>query len=271
MKILKVWIPLLLSVFFITACTTTPFSKENTTYERIKASNKIIVGMSGEQPPFSLFVEGNGAIGLDVDISSAVAKKLGVEFEIKIMKFENLQTALKNNEIDMIISSFSVSEERKKDFLFSEPYAEVGKSLLTTKVKLKEITNSTGFNDASVNIVALENSTSLDLIKKRMPKANITAIAHYEDALLMIRAGEADALVTDLTLCELAIIRDGQKELTMLHRPLAVEDIAIAINKNEPLLNDILSGHIKHMKDMGKIEEIRNSWFTNPRWIALIP
>lgn len=271
MRNLKLWFPLFFTTLFLAACANGPFSKENTAYERIKTSHKIIVGMSGEQPPFNLFVEGNGPIGIDVDIANSVAKHLDAKVEFSIMKFELLQDALKNGEIDMIISSFSVSEKRKETLLFSPPYMQIGKSLLTTKTKLKTIIDTTGFNDKSIHLTGLDKSTSEDLAEERMPKAKFTPVSHYEQALIMIRAGEADALICDLTLCELAMIRDAQKELTILQNPLAVEDVAVAVNKNEPELNAVISEHINHLENMEQLKEIRKAWFENPRWIALLP
>ena len=268
---LKLWTSLFITALFLTACATNPFSKENTTYDRIKESNKIVVGMTGEQPPFNLFVEGNGTIGIDVVIANSVAKHLNADVEISIMKFELLQAALENGDIDMIISSFSVSEKRKEELLFSPPYMEIGKSLLTTKSKLKKIIDTTGFDDKSIRLVALDKSTSIDLAKERMPQATITPVAHYEQALIMIRADETDALICDITLCELAMLRNPQMDLTVLPTPLAVEGIAVAVDKNEPELNAAISEHIKQLKNTGQLKEIRKAWFENLRWIYLLP
>ncbi len=268
---IKLWLVLFFAAIFLNACSNTLFFPKNTTYKRIKESHKLRVGMTGEQPPFNLFVSKTDTVGYDVDVAKFIAKALNAKVKISIIPFENLQNALKKHEIDMIISSFSVSKTRMKNFSFSIHYAKTAKSILTTKAKLKAIIASTGFNDKSVHLVALENSTSFDLAKKRLPHAKITTISHYEQALIMMDAGTADGLVADLPICELAIIRDTRNELTILKKPLSIEDVAIATNKNEPELQSIISNTIKKLIKTGEMDKIHNEWFNNPRWIALLP
>lgn len=227
--------------------------------------------MTGEQPPFNLFVPRLGMKGYDVDVTTFIAKALDAQVEISIMPFKNLQNALKKHQIDMIISGFSVSKKRIKNVSFSIPYTKTAKTLLTTKAKLKEITDSTNTNDKSIHLVALENSTSLDLAKIRIPDAKITTIPHYEQALIMMHAGKTDELIADLPICELSIIRDTRNELTILKKPLLIKDVAIATNQNEPELQAIISNTSKKLIKTGKIEKIHNKWFANPQWIALLP
>ena len=171
----------------------------------------------------------------------------------------------------MIISGFSVSKKRIKNVSFSIPYTKTAKTLLTTKAKLKEITDSTNANDKSIHLVALENSTSLDLAKIRIPDAKITTIPHYEQALIMMHAGKTDELIADLPICELSIIRDTRNELTILKKPLLIKDVTIATNQNESELQAIISNTSKKLIKTGKIEKIHNKWFANPQWIAILP
>ncbi|MCK5818968.1 MAG: amino acid ABC transporter substrate-binding protein [Psychromonas sp.] len=268
---LRLWIILFFTTIFLTACTnSSPFAK-NTTYQRIQKTHKMVVGMTGEQPPFNLFVSSQGTIGYDVDVAQSVAKALDAKLEISIMPFSKLQKALKEHKIDMIISAFSISKKRTENLSFSIPYAKTAKSILTTKEKLKTIFDSTGFNHKSINLVALKNSTSVDLAKRRIPNAKITTIPHYEQAIIMMYNGKADALVADLTICELSIIRDTRNDLVIFKKPLSIENIAIATNLNEDLLQSIISNNIKKLIKTGAMDKIHKKWFNDPRWISLLP
>ena len=227
--------------------------------------------MSGEQPPFNFYSNLETVIGYDVELAMALAKSLEVEIIIELMPFPELMNALKNHKIDIIISGFAYSEARSKEITFVGPYALSGKSMLITKKRLKEIRATTGFNHKDIHLMALENSTSKTLAEQRLEKAKLTPIKHYEDALLALRSGAADALVADLAVCELAVIRDTAQQLTTLQKPLAVEEIGIAINKEEPLLESHLSAQLRDLNKTDELKKLHNKWFNNPGWLDLLP
>lgn len=73
---LMAWIILFFTTIFLTACANSIFFTKNTTYQRIQKTHKMVVGMTGDQPPFNLFVPSRGTIGYDVDVAQAVAKAI---------------------------------------------------------------------------------------------------------------------------------------------------------------------------------------------------
>ena len=263
-------IPLVISLAF-TMFYTQIVNATNSTFERINEEGVLIVGMSGEQPPFNFVSNLETVIGYDVDLATALGKSLEVEVRIELMPFSDLMQALEKQKIDIIISGFAYTEARSQEITFIGPYALSGKSMLITKKRLKEIQDTTGFNHKKVQLMALENSTSEILAQERLEKAKLTPIKHYEDALLALRSGEADALVADLAICELAVIRDTAKELTTLQKPLAVEEIGVAINKNEPLLEKRLSEQLRALSKSDKLKALHDKWFNNPGWLELLP
>jgi polar amino acid transport system substrate-binding protein len=79
-------------------------------------------GTSAVTEPFS-FVDGSQKIvGLDVEIASLVAKKLNRKLEIVNMDFGAMIPALIAKKVDMIGACITITEERAKKVLFSEPY-----------------------------------------------------------------------------------------------------------------------------------------------------
>ncbi|MSN96618.1 amino acid ABC transporter substrate-binding protein [Campylobacter sp. FMV-PI01] len=88
-----------------------------------QASEKVLkVGLNANYQPFE-YVKINFQIaGFDVDLINEIAKKVGFKFEIIDMKFENLISAIENNEVDIAISAISITPERAKRVIFSKPY-----------------------------------------------------------------------------------------------------------------------------------------------------
>ncbi|WP_028864527.1 transporter substrate-binding domain-containing protein [Psychromonas aquimarina] len=273
MNILPVRIPLL--GFFLCSIFIIFFSHsaqaDNETFKRISENGVLVVGMSGEQPPYNFVTNKESIIGFDVELAEQLADSLGVKMQIALMPFPELLNALQENRVDLIISGFSISEQRLQKVDFVGPYARVGKSLLTSKKTLDRIRNSTGFNHANVNLVALENSTSITLARERLSEADLQTVTHYEDAVLAILSGQADALIADLTICDLLVIRDQSSDLTKLQEPLAVEKIGIAVNKNEPLLESRLTEQLQLIQNSGDLQKLHQKWFNNAGWLNLLP
>ncbi len=90
--------------------------------KEILQSKNLIVGVD---VPYGVmeYRDENGALaGIDIDISKAISKALGVDAEFRIIPFKNLFPALQNGSIDLAISAVSITRERQKSLLFSVPY-----------------------------------------------------------------------------------------------------------------------------------------------------
>lgn len=231
----------------------------------------LTIGMSGEQPPFNFVNTQETVIGYDVDIAYHLAEKMGLEVRIVLMPFAELIPALEKGKVDIVMSGLAVTEKRKKQVLFSVGYALGGKSILTTKANIRRIYESTGFNDESVKLVALKNSTSEELAKNRLAKAKLTPVKHYEDGLLAVLSGEADGMVADLTVCELAVFRDTTNKLTLLKRPIGTEKMAVALAKGNEALQKEINVHLTTFTEDGGTDALHNKWFVQGGWLDLVP
>ena len=79
------------------------------------------IGISPEYPPFE-FIKDGKLQGFSVDLGEALAKELSRKAEFIEMNFSGLIAALQSRKIDLIISSLSITENRKKVVRFSMPY-----------------------------------------------------------------------------------------------------------------------------------------------------
>jgi len=97
------------------------------------SANALRVGMDLNYPPFEMQDHAGEAAGISVELARALAAHLGRPLEIVPMDFSGLIPALKSGNLDLIISSMTATEERRKSILFSEPYAHTGLALLVGK------------------------------------------------------------------------------------------------------------------------------------------
>ncbi|MCR4789884.1 MAG: transporter substrate-binding domain-containing protein [Treponemataceae bacterium] len=85
-------------------------------------SDKVIkLGTNAAFPPFE-YVEGKDVVGFDITMGEKIAKDMGVKLEVIDMAFDSLIPAVQSGAIDFVAAGMSVTEERKQNVDFSEPY-----------------------------------------------------------------------------------------------------------------------------------------------------
>ena len=93
--------------------------------EDIEKEGTLLVGLSGDYPPFEFYkmIDGKETlVGFDVMLAEKIAEELGVEVEFKNMDFNSLIGALQSGQVDMVISGMSPNETRLKQVDFSDFY-----------------------------------------------------------------------------------------------------------------------------------------------------
>ncbi len=98
-----------------------------------KESGVLRLGTSSVTEPFS-FVDGSGKIvGYDIELARHIAKTLGKKLEIVNMDFGGMIPALISAKVDMIAACITITDERSKQVLFSQPYYVGGIAALVRK------------------------------------------------------------------------------------------------------------------------------------------
>ena len=90
----------------------------------------LVVGMDLTYPPFETKDTNGNPFGVSVDMVTALSDHLGRPVEIKPMAFNGLIAALKTDSIDLVLSSMTANDERRKSIDFSDPYVRTGLSIL---------------------------------------------------------------------------------------------------------------------------------------------
>lgn len=233
-------------------------------------SGVLKVAMSGDQPPYNMTTRDKKLIGFDVDLAHSMANAMKVKLEIVEMPFGELMPALNKGKVDMIISGMAITAERSQLASFIGPYNVSGKSILSTKEVMEELQHE-GFNTEESRIVALANSTSKTFAEQNMPKAKVSTISNYDEGVKLLLSGKADALVADMAICKLSVLRNPGSGLVTSKKPLSIEPIGIAIPSNNPQLENLVRNFLNTYERVGIIETLQNKWFENSNWIIALP
>ena len=261
----------LVALLFITASALPTVARAGDTLRRIIDFNTLNVGMSADQPPMNMRNRQGGLMGFDVDLARAMAAAMRVKLEIKVMPFGELMQALERDEIDMIISGMAITPARTEQVSFVGPYMMSGKSILTRDAVLAEVSEAGEFNRADLRLLALKNSTSTTFIREVAPEARLTEVTHYDEAVQLIIDGKADALVADLPICVLSVLRHPDAGLVTLDQPLTVEPQGIAISKDDGQFLNLVGNYLDAYAKMGVLTKLRKKWLEEKAWIAELP
>jgi ABC-type amino acid transport substrate-binding protein len=239
--------------------------------ERIVKTGKIRVGVSGDQAPLNVKSRSGELIGLEIDLVRMMAQSMGVTVEYVTRPFPELLPALKNGDVDIVMSGMAITAERSLDAVFVGPYMMSGKSLLTKNQALADVSRPEDINQAHLTIAALRNSTSQSFVQKRLPIAKLVTVETYDEGIHGIMKGEVDALVADMPACALAVLRYPDENLLTLSAPFTVEPIGIAIRASELSLQSFLDNYVEAFKESGLIEMLRVQWLESSNWISQLP
>lgn len=239
--------------------------------DRVVETGVLRVAMSVDQPPFNMRNRAKTIIGFDVDLAKALANAMQVKLEIIERPFAGLLPAVTGGEADIAISGITITPERTRSVSFVGPYTLSGKSMLTTARIKKVATSGADFNDPEIRIVALRDSTSESFVRRQLPKADLHTIPNYNEGIQMLLTGQVDAMVADIPILQLSMLRYPDASLAMIEPQLSVEPLGLAIAQGDAQFENLLRNYLHAFEQSGLLPRLRDRWFKDNNWIATLP
>jgi polar amino acid transport system substrate-binding protein len=231
---------------------------------------ELIVGTSGDYPPFTATAKEGRLIGYDVDLANVIASAMGVKAKVVKMPFGDLLTALEAGKIDMVISCLTIMPKRNLKVAFAGPYFLSGQSILTTRETAFKATKLADMNKAGFSLAVPGGTTSEIIAKQSISDAKIVVAKDMDEALQLLLTGKVQAVMSDVATCAVAAFRNQDKGLMSTDR-LTFEPIGIAVSQTDPLLVNWLNNFILVMKGNGDLDELGQKWFKDSWWIKMLP
>lgn len=227
--------------------------------DQIKQRDKLVVGVKYDTKLFGLKDPASGDVqGFDVDMAHALAKSiLGDEskVELKEVTSKTRIPMLNNGDVDMVIATMTITDERKKEVDFSDVYFQAGQSLL-----VKKGSPITGIQDvtADTTILAAKGATSIKNIEAKVPGVKVLEYDNYQDAFNALKAGQGDALTTDDAILYGMAAQDPNYEV--VGEPFTDEPYGIAVKKGQTALVEAINKGLTDMKADGSYDETYKKW-----------
>ena len=238
--------------------------------ERVLTNGELCVGVSGNQPPFNVTNRSGELMGLEIDLATMLAGAFGVEVKFVTKPFGDLLAVLDASEVDIVMSGMAITAERSLKHEFVGPYMLSGKSILTNERALAAATQA-DFNRSDLKLAALENSTSQRFIERNLPEAQLVTVKDYDAGVKMVISDEVDALVADMPICLLSVMRYPNDGLVTLDQPMTVEPIGIAMPTSDARLKSVIESYISAFEGTGLLDQLRKKWLEDGSWIVALP
>ena len=240
------------------------------TMERIVKKGELVVGTTGTQPPMSAINKRGEFMGMDIDLSKAMANAMGVKLKFAKMPFAELLPALEAGKVDMILSGMTITGERNKKTAFVGPYVVTGKGILAIAERFAALKEAKGLDTPEVTIAALRDSTSQKFAETSIPKAKLVLVGSYDEAIDLLLKKKIDVIVADFQFCALTAYRQQEKGLIAGRSPLSFEPLGIAMAEDTLLINWV-QNFLNEFQGTGELKKVSDKWLNIGSWIDELP
>lgn len=227
------------------------------------ADGVLTVGLDDTFAPMGFRDDNNELVGFDIDLAKAVGEKLDVEVEFVPIDWAMKETELNSANIDCIWNGYSITEDRKKQVAFSEPYLDNRQIII---VLADSDINSK--DDLSDKIVAVQKeSSALDAVNADsdfVSSLQDGKCVEYDtniDCFMDLEAKRSDAIVCDEVLARYVMKQRGEEKYKVLADDFGVEEYGIGFRLNDMDTVDKVNGAIEQLKDEGAYDTIYQTWF----------
>ncbi len=224
-------------------------------------SKSIIVGLDDSYPPMGFKDDSGEIVGFDVDLAKEAAKRLDRPVEFKAIDWSSKEAELKSGRVDVLWNGLDITEERKQNMLFSEPYMK-NRQVVFVPVNA----DVASIDQLKGKIIGTQSgSTAESFLDDNQDYAaqfsEVKKYSDYIDAFMDLENGRIDAVVTD----ELVGTYYMQKHPNIFKETEIVigepTDFGIAFAKDNQALRDEVQKVMDEMKKDGTIAKISEKWF----------
>ena len=254
----------LVLVFAVSAmfagCNNTSLSQGDNSWEKIKEKGVLVLGLDDNFPPMG-FRDGKGEIiGFDIDVAREVCSRLGIELKLQPIDWSAKEQELNSGNIDCIWNGFTITEERKENVLFTEPYMKSRQIIIV-------LANSpyNQLSDLEGKKLGLQAESSADdaLNASEDFKSKLKEVVYFDDnymAFMDLVKGGVDAVLMDEPAAKyyMQLINNN---IRIFDKELAIEQYGIGFRKSDKALMQKVQETLKEMAKDGKLAEISNKWF----------
>ena len=225
--------------------------------DSIQKSGKLVVALEGAWQPWSYHDSSDTLVGYDVEVSRAIAEKLGVEPEYVESDWDSLFAGLDAGRYDMVCNGVEVTEERAKTYDFTTPYGYIHTALAVRKDNedihsFEDLKGKTTANSLASTYMELAESYG----------ATVQGIDTLEETIQLLTAGRIDAtLNADVSFYDYLNVHPDA-DFKLVAQTAEASHVAIPVLKSEDTAYlDALNTAIEELRADGTLKTLSEKYF----------
>ena len=208
-------------------------------------------------PPYEMISDNDGFEGIDVEIATEIARKLGLELIVDDMEFGSVITSVQSGKSDIAMAGLTVTEERKQNVDFTTSYA-TGIQVIIVPEDSDILTVDDLANDKMIGVQ--DGTTGYIYCSDDYGEDHITSYTNGAMAIEALKGGKVDAVVIDNEPARAFVAaNDGLK---ILDTEYIVENYAIGVSKDNPGLCKAVNDALTELIADGTVQMIVDKYIT---------
>lgn len=220
------------------------------------AGAPLIMVTNAEFPPYE-YHDGGEIVGIDVEVSQAIAEKLGRTLEIEDIAFDSIIPELQSGKADFGAAGMTVDEDRLKNVDFSDTYTTASQVII-----VKDDSDIAGPDDLKGKYIGVQLGTTGDIYASDYEEEGST-IERYNKGFEAVQAmmqGKIDAVVIDNEPAKVFVSQN--QGIKILDEALTVEEYAIAVKKGNTELLEQINKALAELKESGELQAIIDKYIS---------
>jgi glutamate transport system substrate-binding protein len=229
-----------------------PEFEEGSTMAAIQEAGTLRVGVKYDQPLFGVNTPG-GVEGFDAEIARLIAEGIWGEGGADNVEFSEAVSAvreeiLQQDQVDIVVSTYTINDDRKELVGFAGPYYEAGQDIMVEEGNPEGIEGIDDLNGQPV--CSVEGSTSIENLREMAPEADVLSLDTYSACAEELSQGNVTAVTTDNVI--LIGLIDERGEFELVDNPFTEEPYGIGVQLEADDLRDWINDRLEEIYDSGE-------------------
>ncbi|MGT2741944.1 transporter substrate-binding domain-containing protein [Streptococcus plurextorum] len=250
-----------LTLLLLFSSLTTSATSKTPKIDAIKKAGVLRVGVKQDVPNFGyLNAETNQFEGMEIDIAKKIAKALGVSIEYVPVTTQTREPLMDNGQVDMVIATYTITEQRQANFSISDPYYydQIG-FLVRKKSKVNQMEDLDG-----LTIGVTQGSTTKANLQAYAEENGLTfrfvQLGSFPELSMSLQAKRIDAFSVDKSILSGYV----SKNSNILEEGFNTQAYGIATKKTNTDLTDFINQQLATWTKDGSLQDIYDSYDLTP-------
>ena len=219
-------------------------------------AGKLHMATNAAFPPYEMISDNGGFEGIDVEIATAIAQKLGLELVVDDMEFNSVIISVQGGKSDIAMAGLTVTDERKQNVDFTESYATGVQVIIVPEGSDIQTVDDLA-NDKMIGVQ--DGTTGYIYCSAKVEDGgygedHVSSYPNGAMAIEALKGGKVDAVVIDNEPAKAFVA--ANEGLKILDTEYIIENYAIGISKDNPGLRDAVDAALKELIADGTVKTI---------------